>query len=104
MYSIGTRELKYIYKQRFRVPDSREAVLINKLALEYRRIKSLAIAGTDDQFKDHAAMQVYNGLRVNKMDFTHVKEFTRQKRKDNYTQLMMGLQFNNLQYYFRKRE
>ena len=44
---IGTRELKYIYKQKFRMPDTREAVLINKLALEYRKIRSIAVSGKD---------------------------------------------------------
>ena len=38
---IGTRELKYIYKQKFRLPDKREAVIVNKLSLEYRRLKAL---------------------------------------------------------------
>ena len=33
---IGSRALKYIYKQRFRVEDNREAVVVNKLAVEYR--------------------------------------------------------------------
>lgn len=45
-YSIGTRELHYIYKQKFRMPDTREAVLINKLALEYRKIRCMAISGS----------------------------------------------------------
>ena len=44
---IGNRELKYIYKQKFRMPDTREAVLINKLALEYRKIRSIAVSGKD---------------------------------------------------------
>lgn len=39
---IGARSLKYIYKQRFRLADSRESVVVNKLALEYRRIKAIA--------------------------------------------------------------
>lgn len=39
---IGARSLKYIYKQRFRLADSRESVVVNKLAIEYRRIKAIA--------------------------------------------------------------
>ena len=62
VYSIGTRELKYIYKQKFRMPDNREAVLINKLAMEYRKIRSIAIEGTTSQINHHAALQVYNGM------------------------------------------
>ncbi len=38
---IGSRALKYIYKQRYRVADSREAVVVNKIAVEYRRIKAI---------------------------------------------------------------
>ena len=34
---IGHRDFKHIYRQRNKVPDQREAVVINKLALEYRR-------------------------------------------------------------------
>lgn len=33
---IGHRDFKYIYNQRVRLPDEREAVIINKLALQYR--------------------------------------------------------------------
>lgn len=38
---IGTRALRYVYKQRFRFPDQREAVVVNKLAVEYRRIQAI---------------------------------------------------------------
>jgi hypothetical protein len=38
---IGTRALKYIYKQRFRVEDNRESVVVNKLAVEYRQLKAI---------------------------------------------------------------
>lgn len=37
---IGHRNFRHIYKQRVKLPDDREAVVINKLALEYRRIRS----------------------------------------------------------------
>lgn len=36
---IGHRDYKHIYKQRPRLPDDREQVVINKLAIEYRRSK-----------------------------------------------------------------
>ena len=40
--TIGSRALKYLYKQRFRFPDSRESVVVNKVALEYRKIKAIS--------------------------------------------------------------
>ena len=36
---IGHRDYKHIYRQRTRLPDQREAIVINKLALEYRKAK-----------------------------------------------------------------
>jgi hypothetical protein len=38
---IGSRSLRYIYKQRFRPTDLRENVVVNKLALEYRKIQAI---------------------------------------------------------------
>lgn len=34
---IGHRDFRHIYRQRPRLPDDREAVVINKLAIEYRK-------------------------------------------------------------------
>jgi hypothetical protein len=36
---IGHRDFKHIYRQRLRLPDEREAIVINKLAVEYRRAR-----------------------------------------------------------------
>jgi len=36
---IGHRDYRHIYRQRTRLPDEREAIVINKLALEYRRAR-----------------------------------------------------------------
>lgn len=36
---IGHRDYKHVYRQKLRLPDEREAVVINKLALEYRMEK-----------------------------------------------------------------
>jgi len=33
---MGIRKFHYIYKQKPKMPDTREAVLVNKIALEYR--------------------------------------------------------------------
>ncbi|CDW78361.1 zinc finger protein 622-like [Stylonychia lemnae] len=101
---IGTRELRYIYKQKFRMPDTREAVLINKLALEYRRIRSVAISGSAEAIGNNAALQVYNGLKFNRHDANAAREYNMMKKRENYNKLKMGLTGNNLQYYFRKRE
>lgn len=42
---IGHRQFAYIYKQKWRLPDKREAVLVNKLSLEYRRIRAITNGG-----------------------------------------------------------
>jgi pre-60S factor REI1 len=47
---IGARSLKYIYRQRFRPTDNREAVVVNKLSLEYRRIKAITNGEEAPQF------------------------------------------------------
>lgn len=36
---IGHRNFKHIYRQKLKLPDDREQVIINKLAIEYRRIQ-----------------------------------------------------------------
>ena len=37
---IGHRDYRHIYRQRTRLPDQREAIVINKLALEYRKMRA----------------------------------------------------------------
>ena len=62
---IGHRDYRHIYRQRTRCPDQREAIVINKLALEYRKINMekngkvmgqlpghLARHGLDEQWRD----------------------------------------------------
>ena len=39
---IGHRDFRHIYRQRTRAPDMREAIVINKLALEYRKAEAKA--------------------------------------------------------------
>lgn len=36
---IGHRDFKHVYRQRLRLPDDRESIVINKLAIEYRRAR-----------------------------------------------------------------
>jgi len=38
---MGIRKFHYIYKQKPKLPDTREAVLINKIALEYRQLRAI---------------------------------------------------------------
>ena len=37
---IGHRDYRHIYRQRTRLPDQREAIVINKLASEYRKMRA----------------------------------------------------------------
>jgi len=46
---IGSRALKYLYKQRYRFPDSRESVVVNKIALEYRKIKAITNGNVSEE-------------------------------------------------------
>ena len=38
---MGIRKFHYIYKQKPKLPDTREAVLVNKIALEYRQMRAI---------------------------------------------------------------
>ena len=76
------------------MPDTRESVLINKLALEYRRIRCMALTGSDEAISNNAALQVYNGMRPGyrqNMDYTHIKEFTKLKKRENFMNLKVGM-------------
>ncbi len=55
---IGARSLKYIYKQRFRPQDTREAVVVNKLSLEYRKLKALTNGNEAEIFRGHLSQDV----------------------------------------------
>lgn len=46
---IGHRQFHYIYKQKPRLPDTREATVINKLALEQRKLIALQNGGVGDK-------------------------------------------------------
>merc|ERR1711934_1078586 len=45
---IGTRKWRYLYKQKVRPIDDRESVIINKVALEYRKLRALQNGGVGD--------------------------------------------------------
>lgn len=63
---IGHRSFKYIYKQRLRIEDDREQVIINKLAIEYRRQRQLQITGGSRA--TNALMVYQGGLLVQRVD------------------------------------
>jgi len=42
---MGHRQFNYIYKQKPRIPDTRESVVINKIALEYRKLRAIQNGG-----------------------------------------------------------
>lgn len=75
---IGARSLKYIYKQRFRVPDSREAVVVNKLSLEYRRLKAITNGSEEEIFKGRVSQEV-------------IKQQVAQWKKMNALSLKVGM-------------
>lgn len=56
---IGHRDFKYIYKQKLRVPDKRECILINKLSLEYRKIRAIMNGGVGDNIKEGNFNKLY---------------------------------------------
>lgn len=58
---IGHRAFAYIYKQKVKLPDKRESVLLNKLSVEYRRIKNIA-DGKDMKALKKAEPKLYRNL------------------------------------------
>jgi hypothetical protein len=48
---IGHRQFAYIYKQRYRTADQRESVVVNKLSLEYRKLKAITQGGDSSLVK-----------------------------------------------------
>lgn len=51
---MGLRKYHQEYKKRVRVPDNREAIMIGKIALEYRKMRALQNGGFGDSlFKQH---------------------------------------------------
>lgn len=45
---MGHRQYAGTYKQRVKLPDDRESIVINKVALEYRKARALANGGKGD--------------------------------------------------------
>lgn len=84
---IGTRKWRYLYRQRPRPVDDREAVIINKVALEYRKLRALQNGGVGDSLwqVDERKQQ---------------KERTRAQKIETKKSMRIGMQGNQLQHHF----
>lgn len=85
------------------MPDSREAVMINKLALEYRKIRFAAGIASGEI----GALQLHQGIGLNqnrsRMDINAIQAWTKLKKRENYEWLKLGMTGNNtLQHHFRQ--
>jgi len=65
---MGHRQFHYIYKQKPRLPDEREAVVINKIAVEYRKLRALQNGGIGDRFEGMLTKQEF---KQKKLEYTH---------------------------------
>lgn len=86
---IGHRQFAYIYKQRYSVPDQRESVLVNKLSLEYRKLKAITQCGELD--------------KVKAFDPKFYQMMVKQAEWQKYLDLKMGVGHHKLQHHFRKQ-
>ena len=94
---IGHRDYKHIYRQRNRLPDEREAVVINKLALEYRQMQhggAIAKVPGGDLAKKEDPLE--KGLK-------QAKDRTRDKtaKRDQKERMQVGVKANKLMFHFR---
>lgn len=60
---VGHRDFKYIYRQRPRLPDEREAVVINKLAIEYRKARHGPLALTQNQLSKEQRIEMKTNFK-----------------------------------------
>eukprot|EP00347_Sterkiella_histriomuscorum_P017477 403349212 len=60
--SIGSRDMHYVYKQKFKPDDTRDSVILAKLQLEYRQLK--ALTNGDILKNDILAKQIKDQARV----------------------------------------
>ena len=47
--TMGARKWKYIYDQKPKPIDERESVIINKVALEYRKLRAIEYGGPESK-------------------------------------------------------
>lgn len=85
---MGTRKWHYIYKQKPRPKDERESVLINKIALEYRKLRALQNGGYMDQLEISAAKEVKQARKL-------------EQKAHQARQLQFGTRFSLLQPHFK---
>jgi dihydrofolate reductase len=81
---MGHRQFHYIYKQKPRLPDDREAVVINKIALEYRKLRALQNGGKGDS------------LYPNQLTKKEFKEVQKERFKYEKNTLKNKMQWNKL--------
>lgn len=94
---MGTRQFHYIYKQKPRLPDTREAVLINKMALQYRRLRAIQEAG------GKSANQIQRAYMSKEEKAADIMSFKGRQRWEKHHQkksLKTGMQASICQHYF----
>ena len=96
---IGHRNFKHIYRQRLRLPDDREQVVINKLALEYRRIQKELTGG--NKIAGGGSLMVYQGGALKqRIDPDLVRAQKKMEDRAKKDRLVAGMNQNRLMFYF----
>ena len=93
---MGHRQYHYLYKQRPRLPDIREAVVINKIALEYRKLRALQNAGG----KEGQLVRSFMTPAQREADIKSFKGRMQEQKHYQRQQYKRQMQANNLQHTF----
>jgi hypothetical protein len=89
---MGIRKFHYIYKQKPRMPDTREAVVINKIAVEYRRMRAIENGtATSSQLMMAGGPGMFPGM-LTKKEFIRSKVV--QSKAENRERLKVGKAMN----------
>lgn len=78
---IGTRRWHYLYKQKLKLPDERESVVIGKLMLEQKKMMALQNGGVGDQ-RDNSSGYLAK---------VHFKERVKAQKEENYAHMKLGV-------------
>lgn len=92
---IGHRQYKNIYRQRPRLPDQREQVIINKLAIEYRKLSK----GDTANLKGGQLMVADQGKDAGAKSHDIAREKTLKRKQKDHMQI--GIKQNKLMFHFR---
>lgn len=97
---IGHRDYKHIYRQRNRLPDVREAVVINKLALEYRQMQHGGAIAKVQGFRGGYLAKKEDPLEKG---LKEAKDRTRDRTAQRYQKerMQVGVKANKLMVHFR---